>query len=306
MPCLPVALAGCPKSGEMLPSNPIVECAAFVYLFGNTPALSDSEAFANYIDSVSGIQVPAEWRAPETDIMNFAAELRSNLAPQTQDPLCVDRPLQFAVAPEWLGIHALPAHEDRRLHPEGSDPGAGFEPQLAPGTLDLPCGSTTGDRQVICAADTLPPSTGSHLMAFARHKAAIPPANPNRSYVFALVVDSDGAAINNWIYRGNFDWDYFQGTDRWYQLIWDHVNKAWKVTVTQVDNAKTMTEVPSSVRAIREKDAVMWAISSDEFPIARPKYRLTAFVHDGRFTAGMRGGDVTGANPTEPLRDPGP
>jgi hypothetical protein len=46
---------------------------------------------------------------------------------------------------------------------------------------------------------------------------------------------------------------------------------------------------------------IVWVISKDELPAEVPEYRVSAFVHDGSFRPEASGGDVNGANPTEPL-----
>ncbi len=100
-----------------------------------------------------------------------------------------------------------------------------------------------------------------------------------------------------------FDWDLFQGTDRWYQLIWDHRARSWSLTVTQLGPAgrfPSSTE-PSTMRAVIEGNAIAFFVSMDEFPSPSPGVRLTAFHHDGNFSEETRGADVSGPDPTAPL-----
>jgi hypothetical protein len=46
---------------------------------------------------------------------------------------------------------------------------------------------------------------------------------------------------------------------------------------------------------------VVFFIPVDEFEVSNPGYRLTTFGSGGTFEAEDSGGDVSGANPTEPL-----
>lgn len=60
--------------------------------------------------------------------------------------------------------------------------------------------------------------------------------------------------------------------------------------------------VSSDAVAIIKRNHINFIVPDSEFVAGVTKYRLTAFGHDGNFTAGDRGADVTGQNPTEPLR----
>lgn len=167
----------------------------------------------------------------------------------------------------------------------------------------LECGEVVDGRTTVCAPNVLPMPAGNVFVAAAVMAAEIPLADPDRHYIYSLVLDSDGDEVNNWV--GFLDWDLFLGTDRWYQLIWSPVSGQWRVTVTQVGPNDSITDVTSStVRAAIEGDTISWWVSASEFPAALPGYRLTSFAHDGAFTVADRIADVTGANPTEPLQVP--
>ena len=167
----------------------------------------------------------------------------------------------------------------------------------------LKCGEVTNGRRTVCAGIPLPMLAGEVFVAVAVMAAEIPQANPDRHYIYSLVLDSDGDEANNWV--GFLDWDLFLGTDRWYQLIWSPADGQWRVTVTQIGAGDSITAVSAStVRATIEGDTISWWVSASEFPAAAPGYRLTSFAHDGFFTVADRIADVTGANPTEPLEVP--
>jgi hypothetical protein len=48
-------------------------------------------------------------------------------------------------------------------------------------------------------------------------------------------------------------------------------------------------------------NVIVFFIPVGEFGVPRPGYRLTAFGHDGTYAPEASGGDVIGADPTEPL-----
>jgi hypothetical protein len=165
------------------------------------------------------------------------------------------------------------------------------------------CGAE--DPVVVCAAQVLPMPEGDGLVVAVEHAGAIPARSTERSYIYSLVFDSDGDPANNWVFRPPFNWDFFQGTDRWYQAIYSHDTESWIVGVNQVQSDGNASQpLPSAVRVVIEGEWVIWYIPSSEIPAFPGLLRATAFAHDGAFGAATRGGDVTGADPTEPLIDP--
>ena len=103
------------------------------------------------------------------------------------------------------------------------------------------CGESDGVRLVVCVDEVLPMPAGTVYALAAIMKADIPPANPDRHYVYSAVFDSDGDPANDFQWNPPFDWDYFQGTDRWYQVIWDANLGAWSVAVAQLDGGVVLT-----------------------------------------------------------------
>ncbi len=136
---------------------------------------------------------------------------------------------------------------------------------------------------------------------FVQLGAPVPTNDALKSYIYSLVLDSDGDASNNWIPQPPYDWDYFQGTDLWFQTKWDHTAKTWSISGTQVDATQATSAVASAVRAVIQNDAIMYFIPSAAIPAAKPGFRVTAFGHDGAYTVSSRGGDVSGGNPTDAL-----
>jgi hypothetical protein len=164
------------------------------------------------------------------------------------------------------------------------------------------CGDVSGARRVVCPAGVQPMPAGDVVVVAMVLAGDVPQSDAEHSYIYSAVFDSDGQAANNWRPQAPFDWDYFGGTDRWYQLAWDHLGGQWALTVTQVGaSGATGDAGPSTARAVIEGDTIVFFISATEFPAALPGFRVSAFGHDGRFGEATRAGDVSGANPTEAL-----
>lgn len=166
------------------------------------------------------------------------------------------------------------------------------------------CGDRTEDYVVACAADGVQEMPAGEVGVFHMDLAGdVPLGGLDHSLIYSLVLDSDADSANDWVFNPPFDWDFFQGADRWYQLFYDHRDDSWHLTVTQLTATGQIpgSTEPSTVRAVVEDDTVTFFVSMSEFSSAAPTYRLTAFGHDGNFSESDRGGDVSGSNPTEPL-----
>ncbi len=163
------------------------------------------------------------------------------------------------------------------------------------------CGSTEGGRRVVCPTGVLDMPEGEVVMVETKLAAPVPQTDPDHSYIYAVVFDSDDDPANGWQFVPPYDCDYFMGADRWYQCIYDHVTDQWIVTVTQVDSSQHTTQVSSTARCVIEDDTVVWHISKSDFPGVSIPLRVSAFGHDGSFGASDRGGDVSGVDPTVDL-----
>ena len=164
------------------------------------------------------------------------------------------------------------------------------------------CGEASLTRRVVCADRVLDMPPGDVLIAAMTLVGDVPVASAERSYIYSLVLDSDGFAENNWEFNEPFDWDLFQGTDRWYQLLWDHRQAKSSLTVNQLtDNGNVSGTEASTVRAVVDGNTIVFFVSMSEFASDTPGARLTAFHHDGRFSEETRGADVSGSDPTAPL-----
>jgi hypothetical protein len=160
------------------------------------------------------------------------------------------------------------------------------------------CGEATAARVTVCPTDVQPMPEGE-LFTFVMELAeSVPTASTTASYVYSLAVDSDGDPANDFVPLPEFPLDYFRGTDRWYELRWDHLAGSWSVTVTQLDAAGARSQVPSTVRAVIEGARVTFFVAASELPATVPTYRLSAYRDDGMGTPSERGADTSLGRPT--------
>lgn len=175
------------------------------------------------------------------------------------------------------------------------------------GNTAFECGEVlSNSSRTVCTAAPSDVPVGGMWSLTTKVDAPIPTEDRTRSYIYAAVFESDDNPDNDWRFVDPFDHDYFQGTDRWYQLIWDHTTETWSLTVTQVSESQTTMSVPSAARVFITGDTITWYIPETELPSSNPEYRLSAFGHDGAFNPDDRGGDVTGVDPTAPLYEANP
>jgi hypothetical protein len=166
----------------------------------------------------------------------------------------------------------------------------------------FPCDSEIEGGIVVCTEKAEPMPEGDVFMLVMQLAGEVPLQDPERFYTYAAVFDADGEPSNNFRFQPPYNWDYYQGTDRWYTLNWDFIHGDWSLSVTDV--ARNQWSAPSKARAVIHGDVVVFFIPAEEFSVEQPGYRLTAFGHDGSFALEQSSGDVTGADPTEALTIP--
>lgn len=162
------------------------------------------------------------------------------------------------------------------------------------------CGSSTPEMTVVCPEGVQPMPAGEVFMYGMRLE--LPPAGDSTyRYIYSAVVDSDGEDANDWRVQGPYDWDLFQGTDRWYQLE-RAVGGTWSLTVSQVDANQNIGAVAqSTVRAVIQNDVILFYISATEMSVPAPGYRMTSFKDRGNFDFADLAADVSGTDPTQAL-----
>jgi hypothetical protein len=166
---------------------------------------------------------------------------------------------------------------------------------------EFPCGGVVEGGFVVCAAGEGPLPAGEVVMVVIKLAAEIPATDPDHFYTYAAVFDADGDPVNNFRFQAPYDWDYWQNTDRWYALDWNPSQQVWNLNVTDV--AKQQFAAPSAARTVMLGDIVVFFIPSEELPAESLGYRVSAFGHDGTYQLEVSSGDVSGADPTEPLTE---
>jgi len=164
------------------------------------------------------------------------------------------------------------------------------------------CGELVDGQLTVCDVTASDFPEGDMLMFAAMFGGDIPLADPDRYYTYSVVMDGDGDASNNFEYMPPYDWDYFQGTDQWYQLSWDPVRGSWLLSLTLARGSGPIS-YRTDARAVIAGDTVIFFIPASEVLVERPAYRMTSFGHDGTYNPETGGGDVTGDDPTQPLTE---
>ena len=139
----------------------------------------------------------------------------------------------------------------------------------------FPLGS--GSDISVYAADTQVGMTpGDYRVIFFGLDGTFGQIDSSRHWRFAVAVDSDGQAGNNFVPDAQFANDPLQGTDRWYLL--DYVpGEGWSVRLIDA----TGTEQGSALRVIQLANALVFVIPKSEIPGPGAGYRVVSFTHTG-------------------------
>lgn len=154
------------------------------------------------------------------------------------------------------------------------------------GTPIFPCGAGPNSFTV-CADDPGPVEAGDrlYLAQVLLTEVGVPLADDTNFYTYSFVFDSDRDPENDFIAAPEFANDFFQGTDRWYEVEYDLNSGEWVLIVTQVTDGATgfSGPVPSAAVAMIRGNSILISIPMSEFPVSNPAYRLTSFRHSGDF-----------------------
>jgi hypothetical protein len=142
---------------------------------------------------------------------------------------------------------------------------------------------------------------GDYIIARMQLDDIVDGGSSDHRLIFSAVFDSDGDAANNWVPIDPWDWDFFQGADRWYQLMRSAGGSSWSLSCTQVDSSQATAAAPTDALALVYGSYITFLIPINEIPAAAPTYRLTAYGDDGAWSEDDRGGDVPDENPTLPM-----
>jgi hypothetical protein len=163
----------------------------------------------------------------------------------------------------------------------------------------FPCGEIANGRLTVCGVTAGDFPAGDMLIFTGSFDGTIPLDDPDHYLVFAVVLDGDGDPANNYQFMPPYDWDYYQGTDQWYELGWNPQMGEWMLTLRLVRGSMP-AELHTDARAVIAGDTIVFFIPAGEVDVEMPAFRITSFGHDGTYAPNASGGDVSGVNPTEP------
>jgi len=151
------------------------------------------------------------------------------------------------------------------------------------GNTDYPCGD--GEfGYTVCPNIEAPLTAGTWLFAFNIFGEDVPLDDPEHTYQFGFVFDSDGDPGNNYPGAPPYSNDFFDDTDLWYSVEYAP-SGGWQLRVIDATGGN-LTEIPSAARATIMGNTIMLAVPLDEFAVDDPYYRVTAFAHKGDWGMG--------------------
>jgi len=162
--------------------------------------------------------------------------------------------------------------------------------------------STNPNARMLRAGDAELLTAGEYLIGQIQLDEDVDQGHEDHRLQYAVVLDSDGVAANNWLFQDPYDWDFYQGADRWYQLTYSLTTEAWAFQCLQVDESQDLDICDTDALAMIFGDTITFFIPDAEIPDPDATYRVTAYGDDGNYAEDDRGGDVNGANPAEALR----
>ena len=157
----------------------------------------------------------------------------------------------------------------------------------------FPCGA--GDNGLtVCpapASDLDEPDGVEYSFLVSLVDADVPLNHPTNFYTYSFVFDTDALPFNDWVPSPSFPNDFFQGTDRWYEIAYEP-GAGWELIASQVTNgaAQQVTRgVPTAANAIIVGNAITLVVPTDELSGTAKGIpsgfgvRYTSFRHTGDF-----------------------
>jgi hypothetical protein len=133
---------------------------------------------------------------------------------------------------------------------------------------------------------------GPLFVAVARFAEPVPLESDDGLLTYALVLEADRDPSNDFEAEPPFTDDFYQGTDRWYELIYTP-ELGWYLTVDRNDTT-------SDARVAIMGDLLVFFVPLDELAVDLPNYRITAFASsDASYAPATSGGDVTIGPPAD-------
>ncbi len=127
------------------------------------------------------------------------------------------------------------------------------------------------------------------------------PEDPDHFLVYSVVARTTPEPDDDWRPRDPFDWDVYQSTDHWWHYTIDGADRT--LAASSVGSDQSVSPAATGARVVvqsgRVEFFVPWAELGDGDSV---EFRTTTFAAgDSSYPPDDRGGDVPGANPTEPL-----
>ncbi len=154
---------------------------------------------------------------------------------------------------------------------------------------------------VVCPDSDLPFPDEPAAWVFVGMNASIPAVEGGPGeFIYSYVLDADGDPANDWQTQGPYTWDFYQGTDTWFELIRGAEDGEWRATTSRVTADQQIEPIDLPFRVIIWDNIIWWWVPESSAPTDAP-FRVSAFAHDGTYSPRSSSGDVPGANPTEGL-----
>ncbi len=150
------------------------------------------------------------------------------------------------------------------------------------------CGESAGGL-TLCGSQS-PIAEGDWVLISATALDDLVLDDPVSSYQFAFVFDADGDTTNNYEASSEYPGDFFADTDKWYEALYEP-GSGWSLKVRDVRQG--LAEVPSEARFMLWGSEVALLLPRVELDGAAPKFRVTAFRHEGDY--GLDGGPWSGS-----------
>jgi hypothetical protein len=148
----------------------------------------------------------------------------------------------------------------------------------------FPCGA--GALGTTLCGTSGPFAPGDYVFVLATFGADIPADDPVGMYQHAFVFDADGIVSNNYEPPAQYPKDFFQGTDKWYQVFYAPAD-GFSIKVVDA-RLSTSNPVASGARMIVAGREFAAFIPRAELDGAEPSFRVTTFRHEGDY--GLQGG----------------
>jgi hypothetical protein len=142
-------------------------------------------------------------------------------------------------------------------------------------------------------------ATGEYVFLLATFGGDIPTDDPVGLFQHAFVFDADGITSNNYVPSSQFPKDFFQGTDKWYQLFYTPTD-GFSLRVIDA-RVSTSSPVASGARLIVAGREFAAFIPRAELDGTSPGFRVSTFRHEGDY--GLDGGPWS-ASYHPPLDEP--